>query len=207
MKIVGTKISIPFWRRLQHIMTKKGLRSPYGIIQNFLDVFVRYTDDKHNLTPEMEALMGSFEHCDGWDNNFTLADPFTDPEISEATYYLRDKGKKGVRTVHVEKPFFGQWAQTWNVQQILEKFLCLTFPQLYMRLRALAVIKGCNSILELLINIVNEGESEADKAEFRKPFEDADRSEWGRQPNSQPYKIHHRRTVEEVESPNLFSEE
>ena len=118
-----TKVSIPIWRRLQHIMGKKGIRSLYGIIQNFLDVFIRYTDDRHNLTPEMEVLMGSFEHCEGWDNNFNLADPFTDPEISEATYYLRDKDKKGVRTVHVERPFFGNWTQTWNVQQILEKFL------------------------------------------------------------------------------------
>lgn len=199
-----TKVSIPFWRRLKYIMNKKGLRSPYGIIQNFLDVFVRYTDDRHNLTPEMEVLMGSFEHCEGWDNNFNIADPFADPEISEATYYLRDKNKKGVRTVHVERPFFGQWTQTWNVQQILEKFLCLTFPQLYSRLRALAILRECNSILELLFNIVCDGESEEDKQEFRKVFEDAERSEWGKAPNTNMYKIKHRHTVDEVDSPDLF---
>ena len=201
-----TKVSLQIWRRLKHIMGKNGIRSLYGIVQNFLDVFIRYTDDRHNLTPEMELLMGTFEHCEGWDKNFNLADPFTDPEISEATYYLRDKDKRGVRAVHVERPFFGHWNQTWNVKDILEKFLCLTFPQLYRRLRALAVMKDCNSILELLINYVNDAEKEEDKKEFRKPFEDAERSEWGRKPHEMPYKIHHRKTVDDMESPCLFDD-
>ena len=206
VKVLATKVSVPVWRRFKRVLVKKGITAYYAI-QNFIDVFIRFGDDRHNLTPEMEALMSLFEHADGWQSNFNLADPDANPEIAEATYYLRDKEKKGVRVVHVELPFFGQWTQTWNVQQILEKFLCLTFPQLYMRLRALAVLKECNSILELLINLVNEGESEEDKKEFLKPFEDAERSEWGRTPNTQPYKIHHRRTVDEIDSPSLFGDD
>lgn len=199
-----TKISIPMWRRLRHIMKRMGLKSIYGIIQNFIDVFIRFTDDRHNLTPESELLMGAFEHCENWGTNFNLCDHTADPEISEATYYLRDKKKKGVRVFHVERPFFGQWTQTWNVQQILEKFLCLTFPQLYMRLRAIAVFRECNSILELLYTIVTEQEAEENKAEFRKPFEDAERSEWGRKPHEQPYRRHHHKGVDSMESPSLF---
>ena len=153
VKVLATKVSVPVWRRFKRVLVKKGITAYYAI-QNFIDVFIRFGDDRHNLTPEMEALMSLFEHADGWQSNFNLADPDANPEIAEATYYLRDKEKKGVRVVHVELPFFGQWTQTWNVQQILEKFLCLTFPQLYMRLRALAVLKECNSILELLISVL-----------------------------------------------------
>lgn len=206
VKIVATKMGLPFWRRFKRVLTKIGV-SEYSFFQNCADVLVRNGDDRHNLTPDIENAMSAFEHCEGWDKNFNLADPTANPEIAEATYYLRDMEKKGVRVVHVEKPFFGKWTQTFNVQQILEKFLCLTFPQLYRRLRFIAVCRDCNSILELLYRMVTEMESEENKKEFLKPFEDAERSEWGKTPLTQPYKIHHRRTVDEIESPSLFGEE
>lgn len=205
-KTIATHVSIPMWRRFKRALEKVGITA-YTALQNFVDVFIRYGDDRHNLTPDMESLMSAFEHCDGWQSQFNLADPDTYPEITEATYYMRDRTKKGVRVVHIEQPFFGQWTQTFNIKMILEKFMCLTFPQLYKRLRALAVARDCLCILELLIEIVNEGEAEEDKAEFRRAFEDAERSEWGKIPNKQPYKIKHRRSVDEMESPDLFGEQ
>lgn len=197
VKVVGTKMAVPFWRRFKRVLTKIGV-SEYSFFQNCADVLVRNGDDRHNLTPETEQAMAAFENCEGWGENFNLADPTTEPQVTEATYYLRDKEKKGARVVHVEKPFFGQWTQTFNVQQILEKFLCLTFPQLYRRLRFIAVCRDCNSILELLTQIVTEMESEENKRAFREPFEDAERSEWGRTPMTQPYKIHHRKSVNDM---------
>ena len=205
-KLVATKVSIPTWRRFQRVLRKIRMSS-YEAVQNFVDVFIRFGDDRHNLTPDMELLMSSFEKQEKWGDTFNLADPTTQPEISEATYYLRDKEKKGVRVVHVERPFFGNWSETWNVKQILEKFLCLTFPRLYNQLRYLAVSRECKSILELLYEVVAEMEAEENKKEFLKPFEDAERSEWGRTAHTQPYKIHHRRTVEEMESPSIFSDD
>lgn len=192
--MVATKISIPAWRLFIRILHRVGLTA-YDALQNFIDVFIRYGDDKHNLSSDMEVLMSAFEGCKDWDKQFNIADPTASPEISEATYYLRDKEKKGVRVVHVERPFFGNWTQTFNVQQILEKFLCLTFPQLYRRLRFMAVCRDCESILELLFVVVTELEEEENKRELRKPFEDAARSDWnGREPGDIQYKIHHRRT-------------
>lgn len=204
VKNVGTKMNLPFYRRFVRVLNKIGV-SGYSFFQNCAEVLVRNVDSKHNLTPEMEKAMATFENCEGWKNNFNLADPTTNPEIAEATYYLRDANKKGVRVVHVEKPFFKEWTQTWNVQQILEKFLCLTFPQLYKRLRYIAVCRQCASIFELLISVVTELESEENKRELREPFEDANRSEWGKTPMTQPYKIKHHRTVDEIETPDLFA--
>lgn len=206
VKVVGTKLSIPAWRRFARILRKVGMTA-YEAFQYFVDVFIRFGDDRHNLTPDMELLMSAFEKQERWGDTFNIADPTAKPEISEATYYLRDKEKKGVRVCHVERPFFGDWSETWNVKQILEKFLCLTFPRLYMRLRAVATFKECTSILELLYVVAGELETEENKAEFRKPFEDAERSEWGRTPNTQPYKIHHRKTVDDMTSPTLFDDE
>ena len=135
--------------------------------------------------------------------NFNLADPNAKPQIAEATYYMTDEnGKKGVQVMHVERPFFGKWTQNFNVQQILERFLCLTFPGLYKRLRFIAVCRECSSIFELLTDIACELEREEDKKEFNQPFEDANRSEWGKQPHEKPYRIRHKKSDD-----TLFKEE
>jgi len=178
---VAGKISTWSYGRIMRILRQKGLNI-YVMIQNFCDTIIRYMDDRHNRTPEVEKVINMFEHMVGWEDNFNLCDPQTKPEISEATYYLSDfakDGKKGVRVVHVERPFFDKWVQTFNVQQILEKFMCLTFPSLYRRLRFIAVCRECTSILELLLDIVGELEREEDKKELLRPFEDADRAENG----------------------------
>jgi len=179
---VAGKISTWSYGRLMKIFNGRKLNF-YQMIQNFCDTIIRYMDDRHNRTPEVEKAMNMFEHMVGWEENFNLCDPNTQPEISEATYYLsdftKDKAKKGVRVVHVERPFFDKWKQTFNVQQILEKFMCLTFPSLYRRLRFIAVCRECGSILELLIDIVGELEREEDKRELLRPFEDADRADNG----------------------------
>lgn len=188
---VSGKISAWSHLRLMKILQKKKLNF-YYLIQNFCDTIIRYMDSKHNLTPMVEKSINMFEHLIGWQSNFNLCSDEAEPEIAEATYYMTDKnGKPGVRVVHVERPFFDKWKQTFNLQEILERFICLTFPTLYKRLRFIAVCRECNSILELLIDIVGELEREEDKKEMLEPFEDADRSEFGKKPWEQPFKRRH----------------
>lgn len=189
---VAGKISTWSYGRIMRILKRRGLNI-YQMIQNFCDTIIRYMDDRHNRTPDVEKAMNMFEGMIGWENNFNLCDPNTKPEISEATYYLsdftKDKAKKGVRVVHVERPLMDKWTQTFNVQQILERFMFLTFPSLYRRLRFIAVCRECTSILELLIDIVGELEREEDKKELLKDFEDTDRGDFGQKPHEgQPYK-------------------
>ena len=199
-QVVNTKINLMTYLRLTKVLRRKGLNF-YQMIQNFCDCLVRQMDDRHNLTPESEQLMSTFEHMIGWEGNFNLADPTAKPEISEATYYMTDAGgKKGVRVMHVEKPFFGNWTQTYNVQQILEKFLCLTFPQLYRRLRFIAVCRQCSSILELLNNVVAEMETEEHKRELLADFEDADRGDFGQKPDHNKYRRHLNRTPDMIDN-------
>lgn len=190
-QVLSTKISSWAYAQIMKILNHKGINK-YQLLQNMCEVILRFMSDKHNRTPEMEQAMETFENMEGWKDNFNLCDPNTKPEISEATYYLSDfskKGKKGVRVVHVERPFFDKWVQTYNLQQIMERFMCLTFPSLYRRLRFIAVVKECSSILELLMKYVREEEREEDKRELRRPFEDADRGDFGQKPHDgQPYK-------------------
>ena len=61
---VATKISSQAYDRLNKIARKKGL-SVYELIQMVCDTLIRYMDDRHNLTPEMERAMSIFEHMIG----------------------------------------------------------------------------------------------------------------------------------------------
>lgn len=179
-EMMQTKVSKETYDALKRIERKQGI-SIYSIIQNTCDCIRRYTEDKTKLSPMVEKAMNMLEHMIGWRNNFNVADPNAAPEICEATYYLNDKyGKRGIRVVHVERPFFGEWKQTMNLQQILDRFLSLTFPSLHRRLSSIAESRECNSILELLLDIVGELESEEDKRDLQAPFEDAQRSEYGK---------------------------
>lgn len=179
---VAGKISTWSYGRIMKILRQKGLNI-YQMIQNMCDCIIRYMDDRHNLTPESEKVMSMFEHMIGWENNFNLCDPTTKPEISEATYYLSDfsgKGKKGVRVVHVDRPLQDKWTQNFNVRQIFERFMCLTFPKLYLRMRLIAGMHHCADIFELLTEVITELEQDEEKKELLRPFEDADRAENGK---------------------------
>jgi hypothetical protein len=197
---VATKISNTAYERLHRIAKKKGLGSIYELIQMVCDTLIRYMDDAHNLTPEMERAMSIFEHMIGWQSAVNLADPTIEPEVCEATYYLSADGKTGTRAVHVDKPFFGNWKETENVQHILERTIELLSPQRYRRLRALAVELECSSLLELFDYLIDYHMREQDAAALREEFEDADRSEYGRRPVSNAYKRHHKQDIDMFEA-------
>ena len=196
-KGAGTKISEEALQRLDAISEKKGV-SRYTLIQMVVDVIIRYMDDRHNLTPEIERLMAVFEHLNGWERAFNLADYTTTPEIIEAIYFFTDEQKKGCRAVHVERPWLegtDQWTQTYNLQEIFERMVCLLMPERYRRLHLLAIQNNCSSILELIDTLIDEHSHDSDLAVLRMEFEDADRSDFGKKPTDSPYKRKHYKTV------------
>ena len=207
-RVMATKVSAEAREAFTKICAAKGM-SPYELLQIVIDTLIRYMDDRHNLTPEMEQAMSIFEHLEGWKDAFNLADPTTQPEITEATYYLRDPEKKGVRGVHVETPFMGDWGMTYNIQEILEKTINLLMPERYKRLRLLAVDNNCSSILQLVDQLIDEHSKDADVAAMRQGFEDANRSDYGKKPAESPFKRKHYKTVNDyrLTNPQLFDME
>ena len=207
-RVMATKVSAEAREAFTKICAAKGM-SPYELLQIVIDTLIRYMDDRHNMTPEMEQAMSIFEHLEGWKDAFNLADPTTQPEITEATYYLRDPEKKGVRGVHVETPFMGDWGMTYNIQEILEKTINLLMPERYKRLRLLAVDNNCSSILQLVDQLIDEHSKDADVAAMRQGFEDANRSDYGKKPAESPFKRKHYKTVNDyrLTNPQLFDME
>lgn len=180
-RVIATKVLPYVKERIGRICHKRGM-SEYDMLQMMCDCIVRYMDDRHNLTEEMEQVMSIFEHMEGWANALNLADPTGKKEVAEALYVLQDPtGKrKGFRVVMVRKPFFGEWDQCENVQMILERMLEIIFPERYKRLRALAIEMDCNSILQLLDTLIDAHTIEQLNAEMRKDFEDCNRHEFGK---------------------------
>lgn len=179
--VAGAKIRPELLEALQLIAAQKSM-SLYELVQLIMETMVRYMDDRHNLTPELERLMWVFEHLDGWTEAFNLADPTVKRDIGEAFYVLQDgEGKKnGLRMVNVGKPSFGKRTATYNVQYMLDRFLYITFRPLHRALHRLMADMDCGSIVELLITLIDIHQKESDAEELRRTFEDASRSEYGR---------------------------
>ena len=191
-QVLATKVSTEVWVRINRLARKKGL-TIYELVQMTIDTLVRYMDDRHNLTPDMEKAMAIFEHMEGWRDALNMADPSVEKVVGEAIYFLFDAEgkKKGCRAVHVVKPFFDNWTEDTNLQHIAERAICLLMPERYRRLRMLAVDAGCHSLLEYIDHLIDYHSREADVAAMRQEFEDADRSDWGIKPADQPYRRRH----------------
>ena len=204
-KVIGTKIEDHAYITFRKICRKLGIK-PYEFLQMMVSVAIRYCDDRHNLTQEMELAMSLFEHMIGWKDALNLADPTVNKEISDAIYFLVDSEgeKRGTYPVMVQKPFFGHWSETSNIQQIVERFLCLSLPERYRRLRLLAVDMGCSSILQLLDRLIDHHAEESDIEHIRKEFEDADRSEWGMKPGEHLFKRVKHIDIDSKTMNNLF---
>ena len=182
-KVIATKVSTFVKERIGRICKKRGLNE-YDMLQMMCDCIVRYMDDRHNLTPEMERVMSIFEHLEGWKNAFNLADHTAEADICEAFYVMSAKGRKGFRVIHVQRPWWDgvkEWKQTENIQEMMERFFEVMMPERYKRLRSLAVEKGMESQLDLLDYLIDSHLDDEENGQYRREFEDAARAENGRE--------------------------
>lgn len=181
-RVVATKVNAWVKFQIAKLCKKKGL-TEYEMLQMMCDCIVRYMDDRHNLTPELEQAVSIFEHMEGWKGQFNIADPSSRQEVCEAVYITTDKaGKKhGFRASLVRKPYMGQPDQTYNIVTIFERMTEVLLPEIYRKLRMIAVDMDCNSIVDLLHAMIDAQDIERLNAEFRREFEDANRAENGKQ--------------------------
>ena len=179
--VVATKMSRTAAEQLARIAKAKEL-TIYELIQMVCDTLIRYMDDRHNLTAEMEQAMSIFEHMVGWADALNLADPTVQKEIAQAVYILQDaEGKrKGFRATMVNKPFMGIWDETNNVMQIFERLFNILLPELYMKLFRARIILECNSVTEVINTLLDAEIISHMNDDFRRTFEDAGRSDNGR---------------------------
>ena len=179
--LVATKMRREAAERLSKIAKKKGM-SIYALIQMVCDTLIRYMDDRHNLSGDMERAMAIFEHLVGWADALNLADPTVQKEIAQAVYIFQDADgkKKGFRATMVNKPWMGIWDQTENVMDIFERIFNICMPELYLKLFRARIILGCERVSEV-INMLADAEVIIHlNGELRQEFEDAGRMDNGK---------------------------
>ena len=179
--VIATKVKPEVKRQIGKLCKQKKL-TEYGMLQMVCDCLVRYMDDQHNLSPELEQAMSVFEHMEGWKDALNLADPTVKKEICEAVYIQQDKEgkKKGFRCSMVTKPIMGEWTHTDNVVYIYERMTEVLLPEIYRKMRLLAAEMDCNSIVDLLHSMIDAQAVIQLNEGFRKEFEDADRATNGK---------------------------
>ena len=179
-KNVSSKLSKYSIERLTRIANKKNM-SIYQLIQMVCDTIIRYMDDRHNLSAEMEQAMSIFEHMVGWADALNLADPSVQKEVAQAVYILQDATgeKKGFRVSMVSKPWMGIWDQTENVMTIFERLFNIMLPELYLKLYRAKILLDCNSVTEVINRLCDAELLEHMNEEYRREFEDAARVDNG----------------------------
>ena len=178
---LATKVSRTAANKLARIAKKKDM-TIYELIQMVCDTLIRYMDDRHNLSEDMERAMSIFEHMVGWADALNLADPTVNKEVAQAVYIFQDAdgGKKGFRATMVNKPFMGQWTEDSNVMHIFERIFNICMPELYMKLFRARIVLGCERVSEV-INMLADAEVIMHlNGEFRQEFEDAARMDNGK---------------------------
>ena len=178
---LATKVSRTAAEKLARIAKKKGM-TIYELIQMVCDTLIRYMDDRHNLSEDMERAMSIFEHMVGWADALNLADPTVNKEVAQAVYIFQDSdgGKKGFRATMVNKPFMGKWTEDSNVMHIFERIFNICMPELYMKLFRARIMLECNTVAEV-INMLADAEVIMHlNGELRQEFEDAARMDNGK---------------------------
>jgi hypothetical protein len=180
-KNVSSKLSKYSIERLTRIAHKKKM-SIYTLIQMVCDTIIRYMDDQHNLSEEIERAMATLEHMTGWADALNLADPTVNKEVAQAVYIFQDADgeKKGFRATMVDKPWMGVWKQTENVMDIFERIFNICMPELYMKLVRARIILGCERVSEVINKLADAEVIMRLNGEFRQEFEDAARADNGK---------------------------
>jgi hypothetical protein len=180
-KNVSSKLSKYSIERLTRIAHKKHM-SIYTLIQMVCDTIIRYMDDRHNLSEEIERAMTTFEHMTGWADALNLADPTVQKEVAQAVYIFQDADgdRKGFRATMVDKPWMGVWKQTENVMEIFERIFNVCMPELYMKMVRAKIILGCDRVSEVINRLADAEIIMQLNGELRQDFEDAARADNGR---------------------------
>ena len=187
MKPIGSKASPEAKKLFEQICEDIGC-SVYDAFQMFMDVMIQMRGKKQDISPELEQLISLFDPKT-WKDGIRLTDPVKDMRITEAIYFLTEQGRRGVRGVHVQGAHNDMWRkETYNIQEIVERFVCMLLPNIYRVLRMMGSEMGTNSIYETLCRIVDEYKSDPIADEIRILFSDNDVERGHRMSDQQGHK-------------------
>lgn len=131
----------------------------YHLLQQFVYSVIRAASEHHAITPEIQQLIDLLDVDPGWQQAINLCAPGGRKTIAQLILIVEQEDHKGFGAVMVDKPFFGETTQTYNVDQIYERLTEVIYRRTYRRLRQLGASMGVRSVRQLLEVMI---ESQAD---------------------------------------------
>ena len=207
---IQTKVTPEMYARLAAISNQYGM-SVFKLLKMLCDCLIRFMDTETNLSDDLLRIIRMFEGMPGWKKSISLADGFDeDTEIVEAIYVISRRGQKGYRLMMVERPMLDGdaegWTCTFNIQRILERFMEVCNPGLYMHLRRLSVDLGSESLFDTIHTIANLYMENPDESELRLQFESNDWNKGARMTRDTLYERRRSHAMDYVETRSLFDE-
>lgn len=196
-KVIATKVSPEAAEMLEALAKRHGM-SVYNLLQMMCRVFVTMMCEEAPVSEELAKIIRLFEGMSKSKERFSIMDRTATPKVDAAVYLLGANGKTGNEAVMVDKRADGELVQTYNLQAILEAFLCKALPSFYRRLRALGVEMECGSIYETIDKIIDLQLVDPNEQEVHRMFKDNERCEWGGKRAEAPYVRHNNRDIDKL---------
>ena len=150
---LGTKIDPAMFEVLNACCDALGV-DVYHLLQWFAYTVIRASSPMHALDPRIQKVMTMLEHDAGWQHAFNLANP-RGLKVAQLILILEQEGRKGFGAVMVDKPFMGDAQQTECVDSIFERTAEVTMSGIYRRLRLLGVEMHCESLMDVMLTMID----------------------------------------------------
>lgn len=138
----------------------------YHLLQWFCYTVIRAASPMHELDPRIQKLLTMMESDAGWQTAFNIANP-NRLKVAQAILILEQEGRKGFGAVMIDRPFFDDATQTECVDTILERVTEVTMHGIYRRLRLMGARKQCNSLSEVLLDMIDNEHDRISNEGFR----------------------------------------
>lgn len=175
MMAISTKVSPEAYAAIKHICENKLNCTIYDAMQMFVDVLIRYTDESHNLSEKLNAMIRLFEGMKDWDKHINLCEPMDRVMISEAIYILREDGKVGSRMCMADGAHNSLFRTvTFNYRDIFNRFITRFNPHLKAEMDRVMPELECNDYVELIMKLLDLYRENPDDKAIRDMFENND---------------------------------
>lgn len=188
-KVIATKVSPEAAEMLDAIARRQGT-TVYTMLQLMCKVFVKLMADDVPLTADLAKIIRMFDAWNNWDRSFNIVNPSNKPTVTCSIYFLSDNKKDGEDAVLIDNN-----RQTYNVQNIVDKFLSKACPNIYRRLMLLSSDLNCMGAYDALDKIIDLYKIDPVEEQVRKMFTDNCRSEFGRSAVCAPYVRHQHKDI------------
>ena len=147
-----------------------------------IDIIIRYMDDRHNLSTEIERVITLFDDFPLKRKMLCIADSMDNLEAITAVYILGSRSRQGQKAVLIERDAFDRLTEDWNTSHIIDKVMNVCCPSLYKKLRIKASALHVDTVFAVIEYNMHIAETEDDMTALRDEFEDCRRTDFGQTP-------------------------